>query len=208
MWFVIGTPSGKALVEAVAQVVDDLSDRARLVPRPVILRDPGSVRLVSSYGTLVELRPTGYQFSMAGRTRAGKADSTAEPYDDWDANWLVIRGDVRDADGRSWSFTDPCLTTWEAERLSAWLDAVSQDAKDRDAAVFTEPDVSFFIDGRDGDWVRMRVRFSHESLPDWLPREAAGWQAGEYFVALEVSTADLAEAARAWDHERQAFPAR
>jgi hypothetical protein len=29
MWFVTGTPSGQALVEAAAQVVDDLSDRTR-----------------------------------------------------------------------------------------------------------------------------------------------------------------------------------
>lgn len=166
------------------------------------------MRLVSSNGALVELRPTGYQFRQAGRTGAGRADSTAESYADWDANWLMIRGDVRAADGRSWSFTDPCLTTWEAERLSAWLDAVSRDAEDRDAAVFTEPNISFFIDGRDRDRVRMRVRFSHESLPGWQPGDTAGWQAREYLVALEVSTADLAGAVRAWDRERQAFPAR
>jgi hypothetical protein len=166
------------------------------------------VRLVSSDGALVELQPTGYQFSHAGRTGAVRADSATASYAHWDANWLVIRGDIRAADGHSWTFTDPCLTTWEAERLSEWLDAVSRDAADRDAAVFTEPNVSFFIDGRDSERVRMRVRFSHESLPSWLPRDAVGWQAGEYFVALEVSAADLAEAARAWDRERQAFPAR
>jgi hypothetical protein len=172
------------------------------------LWDPGSVRLVSNDRALVELRPTGYQFSRAGGTETESADCTAESYADWDANWLVIRGDVTAADGRSWSFTDPCLTTWEAERLSMWLDAVSRDAADRDVAVFTEPNVSFFVDGRDGDWVRMRVRFLHESLPGWLPRGVAGWQADEYFVALEVSTADLAGVARAWDRERRAFPAR
>jgi hypothetical protein len=54
----------------------------------------------------------------------------------------------------------------------------------------------------------MRVRFSHESPPGWLPRDAASWQAGEYFVALEVTTADLTGAAHAWDRERQAFPPR
>jgi hypothetical protein len=167
------------------------------------------VRLVSSSRALVELRPTGYQYSEAGGAAAEPAGRTAEPPGDWDANWLVIRGDVTAADGRSWSFTDPCLTTWEAEHLSVWLDAVSRDAADQDdAAVFTEPNISFFIDGRDGDRVRMRVRFSHESLPGWLPRNVAGWQAGEYSVALEVTTADLAGAARAWDRERQAFPAR
>ncbi len=29
IWFVIGTPAGKSLVEAAAQVVDDLADRTR-----------------------------------------------------------------------------------------------------------------------------------------------------------------------------------
>ncbi len=29
MWFVTGTPSGEALAEAAAQVIDDLSDRTR-----------------------------------------------------------------------------------------------------------------------------------------------------------------------------------
>jgi hypothetical protein len=141
------------------------------------LRDPGSVRLVSSDRVLVELRPTGYQLSQPGGPEVEKADCTAESCTEWD-EWLVIRGDVRTADGRSWSFTDPCLTTSEAERLSVWLDEVSQDAADRDAAVFTEPNISFFIDGRDGDRVRMRVRFSYESLPAWLPRDVAGWLAG------------------------------
>jgi hypothetical protein len=154
------------------------------------------------------LRPIGYQFGAAGAAVAEGSDGTTESDADWDVNWLVIRGDVTAADGRSWSFTDPCLTTWEAQDLSVWLGAVSRDATDRDAAVFTEPNISFFIDGRDGGRVRMRVRFSHESLPGWLPRDAAGWQAGEYFVALEVDAAHLATAAGVWNTERLAFPAR
>jgi hypothetical protein len=171
------------------------------------LRDPGQVKLISGNKVLVELRPTGYQFGEAGRPRAGGADCTGESDDDWD-DWLVIRGDVTDADGRSWSFADPCLTACEAKSLSVWLDAVSRNAADQDAVMFTEPNISFFVDGQDGDQVRMRVRFSYESLPGWLPRDAPGWRTGEYFVALELSTTDLAEAARTWDRERQAFPAR
>ena len=75
--------------------------RAALVAGAVNLRDPGSVRLVSSTGALVELRPAGYQFSQAGRTEAEGADSTSEAYADWDANWLVIQGDVMAALGAS-----------------------------------------------------------------------------------------------------------
>lgn len=74
------------------------------------------------------------------------------------------------------------------------------------SAVAADPDwdASWLV-SRGG--VRLRVRFSHESLPDWI-RDFAGWQSAEYLVVLEVSHADMAQAAQAWDSERQAFPAR
>jgi hypothetical protein len=165
------------------------------------------VRLRSSGKALVELRPIGYQFGIAGRPPGGGADCTGESDAAWD-DWLVIRGDVTDAGGRSWSFTDPCLTACEAEKLSAWLDAASRNAADQDAAIFTEPNISFFIDGHDENRVRMRICFSYESLPEWLGRDAPDWRTGEYFVSLDLSSADLAEAAQTWERERQAFPGR
>jgi hypothetical protein len=169
------------------------------------LRDHGLVRLLSGDGASVELRPVAYQFSHQIRARAATAASP-----DWDTNWLMIRGDIRAADDLGWTFTDPCLTTWEAERLSAWLHAVaSQDpAGYQDRAVFTEPNLSFILEGRDGERARIRVGFSHESLPDWMPRDFPGWQAEEYFLPLDISCSELAEAARSWDLDRQRFPAR
>lgn len=172
--------------------------------------DAGLVKLVSSNGATVELWPVGYQFTdlhSAGGANAGGATGS---YAGWDANWLVIRGDIHTSGGEAWTFTDPCLTTWEAEKLSLWLRAAASDdeAAELDPAVFTEPNMSFFFDSRRDGRVRMRLRLSHESLPQWLPREAAGWQAGEYYVALEVSCADLAEAAQAWDRDRLSFAAR
>ena len=74
--------------------------------------------------------------------------------------------------------------------------------------MFTEPNLSFILDGVENGRARMRARLSHESLPGWLPREARGWRAGEYHVALELGRADLAEAADAWDRDRLPFPAR
>src|SRR5262249_60717551 len=70
------------------------------------------MRLGSSDGARVELRLLRYQFP--DRAAAG-------PGRDWDANWLVVRGDIRCADGREWSFEDPCLTTWEARLLGRGL---------------------------------------------------------------------------------------
>jgi len=68
------------------------------------------VLLASLDGASVELRPTRYQFP-------------AEPPEpgDWDANWLEVHGRVRTTAGVTWTFDDPCLTTWEAEELATWL---------------------------------------------------------------------------------------
>ena len=74
-------------------------------------RDSGRVRIVSSTRAVVELQPVCYQFSELGSTRRG---GTPGSNAGWDANWLVVRGEIGTSDGRSWSFTDPCLTTWEA----------------------------------------------------------------------------------------------
>jgi hypothetical protein len=180
----------------------------RVRPSPALC-DHGLVRLRSGDAASVELRPVGYQFSRQVAAGAAKAERAAGTGGDWDANWLMIHGDIRTADERYWTFTDPCLTTWEAERLSAWLRAAaSKDPAGRQEAVFTEPNLSFMLDGQDGQSVRIRVGFSHESLPSWMPRKLPGWQAQEYFLPLEVSRVELAEAARSWDLDRLQFPAR
>ncbi len=174
------------------------------------LGDSGLVRLISSDGAVVELQPVSYQFSRPPGTRGAEGSSTTGSYADWDANWLVICGDIRTSDGQSWTFMDACLTTWEAEQLSLWLRAAGSDnaAAGLDPAVFTEPNLSFFLDGVQAGRVRMRLRLSHESLPRRLRWEASGGEASEHDIALEVSGADLAEAAQAWDRDRLPFPAR
>src|SRR5262245_2704115 len=72
--------------------------------------DPTSMRLVGEQGTLFELGVDGYQFP-------GSAEY-------WDANWLMIRAHVQDPRG-SWTFRDPCLTTFEVEQLAGWFDGVA-----------------------------------------------------------------------------------
>jgi hypothetical protein len=127
-----------------------------------------------------------------------------------DDDWLMIHGEVRTADGRAWEFTDPCLTALEAAALTAWLQAaVGQDAGPATGPIlFTEPNLAFLPGTGDGGHARIQVRFSHESLPGWLTRDAPGWQAAEYLLPLHVSRSGLAEAAQAWDHECSKFPHR
>jgi hypothetical protein len=160
------------------------------------------VRLLSDDGTTASLQPVGYQFDRPG--------GAAVIGTDCDDEWLMLRGDMRTADGRAWGFTDPCLTTWEAAALAGWLRAVaSQDARATiEPMLFTEPNLAFLPGACDGEHASIQVRFSYESLPGWLPRDVRGWQAAEYLLPLDVSRRDLAEAAEAWDRECRQFPQR
>jgi hypothetical protein len=92
-------------------------------------------------GHYVELAVTGHQFGA-------RQSSSEQP--DWDANWLMIQGKVWDGD-RSWTFHDPCLTTWEARELASWLrglghasaKVVEATAPDELRLWMTEPNLTF-----------------------------------------------------------------
>lgn len=86
--------------------------------------------------------------------------------DDWDSNWLIINGDAV-LDGKSWTFRDPCLTTFEMERLANWLDQVFSGKVEKAFCGFTEPNLDF---ERVSD-VADRIAFSLEALPPWSKRD-------------------------------------
>lgn len=162
------------------------------------------MRLVSSDGAVVDLRPIGYQFP----------DMSPVSNEDWDVNWLMVHGDVRLADGRAWAFDDPSLTTWEAAEISAWLrSVVSGQARlaapdggpESPMLMFTEPNLAFDLAARDDREATIRVYFSVESQPPWdeLPGEVY-----EHHVPVRLSLDDVARAADDWHRELQAFPAR
>jgi hypothetical protein len=104
------------------------------------------MRLASVDGALVDLRISGYQFPQHAAARKR----------DWDANWLNIQGDVTQADGKSWTFRDPCLTTWEARALGKWLRGAVNGTvpvspfgtgdPEGPLLVFTEPNIAFSVE--------------------------------------------------------------
>lgn len=169
------------------------------------------MELRSVDGAQVRLRPLRYQFSEVGGARSER---------DWDANWLVIRGDVRLADGRSWSFEDPCLTTWEARELGRWLRGVASgavqptpfDGSDEERIeVFTEPNVALSLAARDEVNAAVRVHLSLEALPPRLPGtdpDADPAELFEFFVAVTAPLNVVAQAADDWERELAAFPER
>ena len=143
------------------------------------------MQLVGRNDNALTLSVNGYQFPNA--------------VDDWDANWLVIRVDVRNDEG-SWSATHPCLTTRELAELADWLERPNGELR------FTEPNLELEVVGREGDDVELKVWFELELRPDW----AESWVAGErdLSAALTVSRQELVQAAAELRGELAAFPPR
>lgn len=162
------------------------------------------MNLTSVDGASIALRLVAYEFPA----------TAAVGSDDWDANWLVVAGDVRLADGRRWSFSEPCLTTWEARSLGDWLRAVvsgevepvdlNRDVDDA-LVLFTEPNVAFILVGRSDERAVVRVHFSPESRPPWLGHEV---DIVDFFVWLDLPLESLSAAADAWERELSSFPVR
>lgn len=117
----------------------------------------------------------------------------------------------------SWTFVDPCLTTWDARALGTWLRgaaagtvAVSPfgtDEPDEKLLVFSEPNVAFSVESCIGDQIWVRVHFSLEALPPWLRGQQQSGIFG-YFVLVDLSTADLADAADTWTRGLADYPER
>jgi len=162
------------------------------------------MRLESKLRTIVDLIPLRYQFG-----------SSSTP-GDWDANWLFIAGNVELAEGPSWSFTEPCLATWEARELASWFrGVVSGQVQAAPLEVeggerlltFTEPNLAFSLAGRDREKLTLRVHFSLGSRPPQL-REDVASDLFAFSVEVALTHDALAAAVDEWQREIAAFPVR
>ncbi|MCF3170698.1 MULTISPECIES: hypothetical protein [Streptomyces] len=160
--------------------------------------------LLNDLSSSVDLRPVRYQFATV----------RGETYDD---NWLDVSGTVTTPEG-SWSFTEPCLLTDEARRVSAWLRAVAagtvavtgpdDEGQLWPDAWFIEPVVAFGLAGRgEGGAVTIRVHLSLEALPPWQ-RDDDGADIYQYAVEITTDAGALLHAADQWDLALASFPPR
>lgn len=158
------------------------------------------MKLRSGDGTEFALRVDGYEFP----TLPGVGP------DDWDANWLVVSGELTLADGRRHSFSEPCLTTWEADDLRTWLASLADGRvpaeREGPALVFTEPCVAFAASRLEDDGVEVRAYLSLEAEPPFVVGGAAGLF--QNYVPLRTDPAALAAAAAAWADDLRPFPVR
>lgn len=160
------------------------------------------MNLLAADGTRFSLSIAGYQYP--GNTGSG-------PHD-WDANWLNVAGRLQLPDGRSHSFVDPCLTTWEARALADWLSKVAagvalpaEDAGEPDLT-FTEPCVAFGVAVSSTSELALRVYLSLEAEPPFVVAGQRGMF--ENYIPLATSTAAVLRAATELTSELSAFPVR
>lgn len=130
--------------------------------------DPIADISADGYATTVENEAPAIFEGPTGSLRIGIEDYQFPEIadDEWDSNWLIVTGDAL-LGGKSWTFRDPCLTTFEMERLADWLDQVSSGKVEKAFCGFTELNLDF---ERVSD-VAVRIAFSLEALPPWSKRD-------------------------------------
>jgi hypothetical protein len=168
------------------------------------------MRLRSLDGEQVDLSIAGYQ--SPGRRGSGG------PGFDWDANWLMIRGDVQLADGRSWHFEEPCLQTSEARALEDWMRGVLAGSvmpstfdvqiPNKQLLSFTEPNLALSLASRDSERAQLRFHFSLEALPPWQRGLSGEFAPFAFFVLLDITPEGLSSAVADWARDVGQFPPR
>jgi hypothetical protein len=156
------------------------------------------MRLVGSQGTELRLDVVGYQFPDA----APEADGF-----DYDANWLVVAGEVSDGE-RSWRFRDACLTTVETGELASWLEGIAGHKPVVDELAFTEPILTFsWAPASVGDPI-VHVTFELEARPPWhrMTGDREDW--GTVSLDFPVSRDALRLAAQDLRSDQTRFPER
>lgn len=147
------------------------------------------------YGSELELRIVGYQFPD-------------ERFDPWDSNWLLVSIRVVSPQG-TWEVVDPSLTTWEAQQVARWLDALSRraDLLAGRALGLTEPNLTLWARPlpAEPDRVLVQACFALELRPPWL-KAVAG--TANLCVDLDVTRPELAAAASSLREDLARFPQR
>ena len=149
------------------------------------------MKLASTDGQSLELTILGYQFPHL---------ETKE----YDSNWLIVAGSVIHPRG-SWQFADPCLLTYEAEWLAAWMDALAEGSPPAATIGFIEPNLAFGV-GFNTKGPLLRVYFELEARPSWESSAPAGEK--DIWVEFPIEELDLRSAARQWRAELAAYPQR
>jgi hypothetical protein len=141
-------------------------------------------------GSRIELDIVGYQFASARCDR-------------WDSEWLQVSGRVESPRGR-WTFSDPCLTTFELKGLASWLRKLSAGDANRELG-FTEPNLRF-VHVEEAAGNALSVWLSQEASPPWAT-EAERFGEG-FALQIPFVSVSFLDAAEAVERLCQKYPER
>lgn len=111
----------------------------------------------------------------------------------WDSNWLQILIEGRHSQG-FWKALDPCLLTFEVERLAKWLEDVYYGKKNLAECSFMEPCLEFLIELKRDKSKILHIYFELEILPTWAESQGAGLRS--FGIEFPISEIDLLRAAK------------
>ena len=153
-------------------------------------REP--MKLSGSDGQSFELTILGYQFPNMNT-------------EDFDSNWLIIQLDVHHPKGH-WRSRDPCLLTYEVERLANFLEQVSRNEKVDAEEHFIEPNLKFRLLTPGSKDEKMRIYFELECRPSWAPSDTVGME--DLWVEFPVLEINLELAAQSLRDQLSIYPQR
>lgn len=81
-----------------------------------------------------------------------------------DADWVTLSIDITTPQG-TWHEQSPCLRIPELQRLSAWLQSLTDNAPSQDSITFTEPTVAFKIIKRTPTTIFLQLEVTASDKP-------------------------------------------
>jgi hypothetical protein len=146
------------------------------------------MRFSSADGSFFDLAIAGYQFPSEHRA-------------EYDSNWLVVEGRAA-LHGREWAFREPCLLTYEVERLADWLEQLAVGKAVEGSEDFVEPNIAFSAaSGAVGEHV-LAVILDLEARASWAEKQET------LSLEFQLAPADLLAAAADLRGQLARFPQR
>jgi hypothetical protein len=141
-----------------------------------------SMRIKGSNGQEFEMRIQNYEFI--------------------DSNWLEIEFYVKNEDGE-WKVTDPSFSTFEAEDIYDWFQAILNKETFPNPLTFTEPNLRFHYLKEENEVITFRVYFELECRPPWAKKRN---NEQDVYVELSIWKEQLFFVKEQWKKELKAFP--
>jgi hypothetical protein len=102
---------------------------------------------------------------LQGDRIALELDAVGYQFPETKDDWLIIQGRAK-LQHCTWSFSRPCLTALEVDRLARWFEAIEEHSEPIRPAHFIEPNLEFSYMSLPP--TAIQIRLTRECAPPWL----------------------------------------